>query len=426
MSPVSRGRKTKKGRKPARPSRNFDAEPVRYSHPSALIDALNPVRQQPSWFDESVAAVLDGVGVLMEAQGPRELDDAAARLLGAEQHHRLNTQTSGFWFDWWFEHLADAAADRAREEATDPQAWQPYHRLLQAMTGLGTPALAQTAHTRLAQATKAVPRDQARTAPRWPRAQSKITATGQVWQMCDAYGARIAVIAGFTYPNGVDPSVYLLDIDTCGLVALAGAGTYDNVGEAAASWRAAVGPTAETARPVPVGDPGALHAVVHWDHGDNLLGDESRTVMDNWFRARRRQHELAEVLRKRRTPLPNWRNLHHDVVIGPTVTAFTDWYVERHGVAPDPEATEALAYEWLEGSLPGTERVVAPARIRYILGLMSDWIPDDPVTVAARTLLPDWIRWNAEQDHLPADLLNRTLSDLPDIIAASDDRDRAV
>jgi len=40
----------------------------------------------------------------------------------------------------------------------------------------------------------------------------------------------------------------------------------------------------------------------------------------------------------------------------------------------------------------------------------TDWIPDDPVTVAARTLLPDWIRWNAEPDHLPPLLLDQALA----------------
>ena len=60
----------------------------------------------------------------------------------------------------------------------------------------------------VAQLTKALPRDLAAAQPRWPRLQSKITATGQMWQLRDAYGGRIAVIAGFTYPGGVDPSVF--------------------------------------------------------------------------------------------------------------------------------------------------------------------------------------------------------------------------
>jgi hypothetical protein len=124
-----------------------------------LTETLGGPRQRPEWFDESIGGVLDGADVLMPAQGPRELDDAAAQLLGAEQHHRLHNQTTGFWFDWWFTDLAEAAMIRARQAVAGPDrhTWQPYGRLLHAMTGLGSPALAQAAHARLAEVAKAVP-----------------------------------------------------------------------------------------------------------------------------------------------------------------------------------------------------------------------------------------------------------------------------
>jgi hypothetical protein len=48
------------------------------------------------------------------------------------------------------------------------------------MTGLGSPALAQAAHARLAQVAKALPRDLTAAQPPWLRLQSKITATGQL------------------------------------------------------------------------------------------------------------------------------------------------------------------------------------------------------------------------------------------------------
>ncbi len=349
----------------------------------------------------------------MPTRGPRELDDVAAQLLGAELHYRLHAHASGLWFDWWFTDLAEAAMIRAGAAITgsDRNGWQPYGRLLHAMTGLGSPALAQAAHTWLARVVKALPRDLAATQPPWLRLQSKITATGQLWQLRDGYGGRIAVVAGFAYPDGIDPSVFLFDIDACGFATLAGAGTYDDVEQAAAAWRASVGPTAHGTRPVTVDAPETLHPLAHWDDGEETLrGDEPRPVMDNWFRARRRLHDLAEALRKRRTPLPAWRNLYRDVNAESSIEAFTAWYTQRHGTTPDPDAIEALAYEWLEGIIPGTERVVAPARITHIRALVNDWIPDDPVTIAATTLLPDWVLWNGEQDHLPAHLLDTAVA----------------
>lgn len=357
--------------------------------------------------------MLDGAGVLVPAQGPRELDDAAAQLLGVEQHRRLHAHGSGLWFDWWFADLADAAMVRAREaiDGGDQHAWQPYGRLLHAMTGLGSPTLARTAYVRLGRVIKALPRDLAGSQPRWLRLLPKITATGQLWQMRDGYGGRIAVIAGFTYPARADPSMFLFDIDACGFTTLAGAGSYDDVEQAAAAWRASVGQAADGTAPAPVDTPETLHALVHWDDGEETLrGEEPRLVMDNWFRARRRLHDLAEILRKRRTPLPAWRNLYREVDAEPSIEAFTTWYNQRHGTAPVADAVAALVYEWLEGALPGTERVVAPARITFIRTLMNDWIADDPVTIGAKTLLPDWVRWNGEQDHLPAHLLDHALA----------------
>jgi len=380
---------------------------------AAFGDVFGGPRQRPGWFDESLAALLDGASVLMTASSPRELEDATAQLLGAEQYRRLELHESGLWFDWWFTEIADAAVARGLDAVAngDPDVWQPCLWLLHAMTALGSPTLAGTAHARLGRLTRSLPRDQAAAQPRWLHLLAKITATGQLWQMHDRYGGRIAIIAGFTYPGGVDPSVFLFDIDACGFTKLAGAGTFDDLEQAATAWRASVGQDADGAAPRPVHAPQTLHALLYWNEGkETLRGDEPRPVMDNWFRACRRLHELAQTLRKRRTPLPAWRSLYQDVQAEPAIEAFTTWHTQRHGHPPDPDATAALAYQWLEGTLPGTERVVAPARIRYIRTLINDWIPDDPVTIGAKTLLPDWVRWNGEQDNLPAKLLDPAIA----------------
>jgi hypothetical protein len=421
MSPVSRGRKTGKRKQDKQRGGRAMTLPGTASSPlgrppsvlSVFGEVLGGSRQRPGWFDESLTAVLDGAGVLMAARGPRELEDAAARLLGEQLYRRLELRESGLWFDWWFTELADAAVARARDAITagEPDAWQPCVRLLHALTGLGSPALAGAAQARLGQATKSLPRNLTEPQPRWLYLLAKITATGQLWQMHDRYGGRIAVIAGFTYPGGTDPSVFLFDIDACGFTRLAGAGSFDDVEQAAAAWRASAGRDAEGTVPLPVQAPQRLHALLHWNEGEETLrGDEPRPVMDNWFRARRRLHDLAHALQKQRTPLPAWRSLYQDVDAEPSIEAFTTWYTQRHGHAPDPEATSALAYEWLEGRLPGTERVVAPARVRFIRNLISDWIPDDPVTIGVTTLLPDWVRWNGEQDNLPAHLLDPAIA----------------
>lgn len=41
---------------------------------------------------------------------------------------------------------------------------------------------------------------------------------------------------------------------------------------------------------------------------------------------------------------------------------------------------------------------------------LSDWIPDHPVTVGAKALLPEWVRWNGEQSGLPGHLIARAVA----------------
>jgi hypothetical protein len=88
---------------------------------------------------------------------------------------------------------------------------------------------------------------------------------------------------------------------------------------------------------------------------------------------------------------------------------FAQWYAERLGREPDHEAVEALAEQWLEGMLPGTEHAVSPHRAEYFRELISDW-RDDPITDTVLALLPEWVRWNGQQTGLPAPLIERAVS----------------
>src|SRR6266851_410973 len=95
--------------------------------------------------------------------------------------------------------------------------------------------------------------------------------------------------------------------------------------------------------------------------------------------------------------------------VAPMADPFAKWYSERHGHEPGRDAVEALAEEWLEGMLPGTEHSVSPHRTEFFRELISDW-RDDPVTDAALALLPEWVRWNGEQSGVPAPLIERAVS----------------
>lgn len=367
--------------------------------------------ERPEWFDDSVTGVLDRSDAVLAARGPRELEEATAALLGAELYRAMHEEARGLRFDRWFEHLVEAAVARIRAEASRDGAWQAPWWLVHGLASVGPPALTAAAQTALGRVRRQLRKDQDQSQPDWLRLLPRITATGEVWQMRDVYGARFAVIAAFVYPDGTDPAVFLFDIDACGLVDLAGAGVFDDVQRAAAAWRTTVGEAAEHAHPAPVVTGDELSCLIHCRTGEDMvIGSEPRAVMDNWFRARRRTHDLLQALSRRGMTLPEPKSLFRDVDIEPAAEAFTAWYRAAHGTEPDREAVEALAEEWLAGAVPGTAHAASPHRARYLLILLDDWIPDHPVTVGAKALLPEWVRWNGEQTGLPEHLIDRAVA----------------
>jgi hypothetical protein len=375
---------------------------------TALLEFFG-VEERPDWFDAAIKAILDQAGAVMGARGPLELEQVTAELLGAELHHVAHHEADTMWFDWLYQELAGVLAARVLEEVGfGGVGWQAPWRLLHGLPSIGSFALRATAQAAIDRVKKKVG---AEAQPGWLMELPKVAATGEVWHMRDAYGDRFAVIAGFSYPGGVDPSVFLFDIAAGGPVELAGAGVFDGVDQAAAAWRKSVGESGDDARPLPVERADSLLCLVHCDlRAETLNGVESRTRMDNWYRATRRHHDLADALRERGMSLPVATSLYQDVETAPIENAFTAWHIRQHESRPDPEALEALAAEWLEGMLPGTVHAVSPDRIRHRLALIGDWFADDPVTVGAKGLLPAWIRWHSEQTGLPAHLTDQALA----------------
>jgi hypothetical protein len=358
VSPVSRGRKTKKSKRNSKRSsqqsnvvrgQQFDSSlaSAQRSPLDVIESALGITRQRPEWFDSSIKIVLDGAEVLGGAATPRELEQATGELLGAELHRAVYEEHSGLWFDWWFEELVAATAARIRGAEDPGSAQVAWWRLLHGLAAIGSPALRSIAETEISRLRKAVRGKPAlQHQPEWLAVVSRVAATGELWQMRNAYGTRIAVIAGVSYPDGQDPSVFLFDMDACGFIDLAHAGVFDDLEEAVTAWRTQVGDTADSAEPAPVSTPEQLACLVHCDLDERALkGSEPRDVLDNWFRANRRIHDIADALRKRGTPLPEARSLYHNLDVEPIVSAFTTWYTANHGTEPDTQAVEAMAEE---------------------------------------------------------------------------------
>lgn len=317
----------------------------------------------------------------------------------------------------WFEELVDAAAARVRGEISRGLGgWEAPWRLLHGLASIGSPGLQHAAQAALRDLASEVARaardDPGRPAqPVWLPLLPQIAATGEVWEMHDVYGGRFAVIAAFSYPGGTDPSVFLYDIDACGAVELVHAGVFDDVAQAARAWREFAGDAAGAAQPTPVDTPERLHCLAHWDSGeDSLHGAESQSRIDNWYRARRRGHDVSDALGERGMPLPD-SELTHGGDMAALGEAFTSWYVRRHGGAePDAGGVEALTEELFDWLLPGTEHVVSPHRVAGLRHTVFHTWVDDAATAAAQELFPEWVRWNGERSGLPGHLLDRAVA----------------
>lgn len=258
MSPVSRGRKSKKGKKPpahvtssgwARQAKRESGEPSPARPPlGGLFGVLADEHTQ--WWQPSHDRLIAASGRLLAAPGPRALEQATAELVGAELYDAVRDERAGLRFDVWAMELAGRAVERTVVAAGwGDDAWRGLWWLLHGLAAIGSYGLGGFAWEQASNAAKSLPRDLRSAEPAWLKLLPGIMVTGDVRVMRDAYGTRFGVIASFCYPGGVDPSVYLLDIDACGFVGLAGAGVFDDAEEAAAAWRDQVGVSAEGLTP---------------------------------------------------------------------------------------------------------------------------------------------------------------------------------
>jgi hypothetical protein len=422
MSPMSRGRKSRKAKKgkkpPARVTSSGWAKAAKHEFGGRGLGVpRSPSDEFPrlldrytQWWEPSHERVIAASGGLLAAQGPRVLEQATAELIGAELYDAVRDERSGLRFDAWAMELVDRAAKRIVDVVgRGDDSWRGPWWLLHGLASIGSYGLGGYAWERASKAAASLRPDVLAGDPPWLMLLPEIEATGDVRVMRDAYGTRFGVTAAMNYPGGVDPSVYLMDIDASEFIGLTGAGVFDDMDQAAAAWREQVGVSAEGLTPVPA-TPESLTCLVYSEHEEQqVIGDESRTLMDNWLRGPRRMRDVHDALQECGIVLAEYSPRYHDIDVAPMADPFIEWYSERHGHQPSREAVEALAEEWLEGMLPGTEHSVSPSRSESFRGLISDWL-DDPITDAVLAMLPEWVRWNGEQAGVPASLIERAVS----------------
>jgi hypothetical protein len=406
VSPRSRGRKPKKSgkskranKRPPPASGRATAAGPGYSGlsvelPRSPLDDVLTRHVRPDQFGSSHRRALTASAALPGADGPRALEQATAELIGTELR---NPEVQGLRFDLWAGGLIESARNRVLSDvAWSNDTWQGPWWLLHGLASIGSYGLGRYAAQQAAEAAKALPPAALAQQPDWLALMPDIEATGDVHVLRDVYGTQFGVIAGFAYPGGIDPSVYLLGFDASEYLGLASAGVFDDAESAAAAWREQACDAAPGVEPV---TPQVLAWLSYAEHSEGLIGErEQGASLDDYFRGPRRIQDITRKLGGRYAELP------HGTPVA-AQQAFTAWYSTRHGYVPDQDAVEALAEEWLGVMLPGTEHAVSPRRSAAFCDQITTWW-DDEDAAGALLLLPEWIRWNGEQAGVPPDLIS--------------------
>lgn len=292
MSPRSRGRKPKKSGKSKRTNkrqaptsgRATAAGPgysgLRIELPRSPLDDVLTRHVRPDQFGSSHRRALTASAALPGAGGPRVLEQATAELVGAELR---NPEVQGLRFDLWAHDLIESARNRVLSDvAWNNGTWQGPWWLLHGLASIGSYGLGGYAAQQVAESAKALPRAALAQQPDWLALMPDIEATGDVHVLRDVYGTQFGVIAGFAYPGGIDPSVYLLGFDASEYLSLAAAGVFGDAESAVAAWREQVGDAAPGVEPV---TPQVLAWLSHAEHSEGLIGErEQGALLDDYFR----------------------------------------------------------------------------------------------------------------------------------------------
>lgn len=412
MSPVSRGRKGKKSKKGGK-KRAFPFDLVSHEHAldMARVSGVGQDEQLTRWHGPAARAVLDQGDAIVAARGPRQLEQAVCEVLGARMHQVLRDEHFGLVFDQWVQAVAVAAADRVVEASEQPGTggWKAPWRLLHGLLSIAPPALAAVALDEVDRCADHL--GALGDVPSWLAVMARVRATGRMWRLRDAYGLRGAVIAEYTYPLQGESSVFLFDYDMSELVDLVEPGAFGDLDEAVAAWRAAVGDAAEGSGVAPVEDPADLQALAQIGTGEALVrGDESRALCDNWFRARRRLHDLAVALADREVRMPEPADLFAEVEVADMCEEFDAWHQRAHGGVLDPALVTEVAEQWVEGSLPHVRHLVSPRRVAAQRAMIGDWGRQGRDLEDVCEVLVRWTRWLGERQGLPEHLVERAAS----------------
>jgi hypothetical protein len=372
-----------------------------------------------AWWRESHERILARARALTWPSCLVDLETQACQIVGDEFYDRLRSPGTGLHPVQWLRALAEetgAALRAALAEGADD--WQKLWALLcgLALTAPRTPvgAVSETVQgvrqefpdikdpheTALAEADKAAkPLATRGLEPGAGCPADGSQPAGEPLAARDVYGSRFLLMAPFSYDGGAPDHWYAWDIDLCWIVVVVGAGVFGSAEDALREWRDAVGPAASGAAlaPCAAGMTARLLApcLRTGPLADMLEGSESRDLVREYYRLRRRARDLTGSADADTGSSPSDDGREPD--------AFLGWHAARHDDVPEAVtgATGTILAEWGPGESPDQRSFYAcsPHRIEMAAHLIREGYFADDANPALR-LLPEWTEWCIEQNGL--------------------------
>jgi hypothetical protein len=389
-----------------------------------LAYALAGGAEPRPWWSESHQRILAAACSLNWPSRLVDLETQACRIVGDEFYERLNSRLTGLHPRQWLRALAEETGAALRASVADgADDWQPLWALLCGLALTVPPGDSQretakpaSAHfpdikdpyvTTLAEAGKAAKLLADRglaSGIGYPADGSR--AAGDPVVACDTYGSRFLLVAPFGYDGEAPDHWYAWDIDACWILTVVGAGVFGSAQDALAEWQHAVGPAAGTAlSPSASGTTARLLApcLETGPLSDMLQGHEPRELIREYYRLRRRAHDLVGSADAAASPGGD----HSD----PACEAFLGWYAARHDDVPQDaaDAVDTILHEWGPRAHPGdrSRHACSPHRIEMTARLIRDGYLPDHANAALR-LLPEWTQWCIGQSGLTGDFAARS------------------
>lgn len=340
-----------------------------------VVEVASAIARGNVAIEHATGHALGASAGLLNAAGPRELEQATAELLGAEL---ASPMMDGARTDMFSRDLVEIAYDRVRSNSiTKNDEWRGAWWLLHGLASIGSLGNGGYAAQKIA-AVRAPAGE-----PPWLGLVPLISATGKVHELHDTWGLRFGVIAEFAYPGGADPHVYLLDVDAHWDIRILRAGVFDDVPAAEAAWRAALPPGEAPGQlgPITKTSLGCLYQAASTEE----LMSRDEPLLTEHYRAERRINDILTKLGSRRVA----------PAFEPDPEAFAAWYQARHGYDPEDDLAGLLAEEWSLGTVPATAHLLSPRRAAGFRDSFLESFYADEEDV--RKVIPEWIRWAGEK-----------------------------